>query len=145
MKFDWQTVASNVLKKELYQHRPQVAQANLCVISIGKGAAENGVTLRSIFPRNGTQRWHPSMAPSNGHPAMAPNVNSNGTQQWHPMAPSIETHTQQWHLAMSPSNGTPALAPSNGTQQWHPAMAPNVNPAKVGAHPPPIGSKNTYS
>ena len=69
---------------------------------------------------NFSSQWHPAMAPSNGTPAMAP---------------------QQWH----PSNGTPAMEPSNGTQQWRPAMAPNVNPAKVGAHPPPIGSKNPYS
>ena len=37
-----------------YQHRPQIAQANLCVINVEKGAAENGVTLWSIFSRNGT-------------------------------------------------------------------------------------------
>ena len=45
---------------EVYQHRPQIAQANLCVINVEKGAAENGVTLRSIFSRNGTQQWHPT-------------------------------------------------------------------------------------
>ena len=48
---------------KLYQHRPQIAQANLCVINVEKGPAENGVTLWSIFSRNGTPR---AMAPSNG-------------------------------------------------------------------------------
>ncbi len=34
------------------------AQANLCVnvINVEKGAAKNGVTLWSIFSRNGTQQ-----------------------------------------------------------------------------------------
>ena len=112
---------------KLYQHRPQIAQANLCVINVEKGAAENGVTLWSIVlaiaPSNGTpawhpaivnsasiqQWWHPAMAPQQWHPAMAP---SNGNQQWHP---------QQWHRAMAPSKSTPAMAISNST----PAMAPN--------------------
>ncbi len=113
------------MKKKLYQHRPQIAQANLCVINIEKGATGNGVTLRSIFPRNGTQQWHPSMAPSNGHPAMAP---SNGIQRWAP-----HNGTQQWHRAMAP---TPVWHPAMAPRQWHPAMAPNVNPAKVGSQPP---------
>ena len=56
-----------------------------CVINVEKGATENGVTLWSIFSRNGTQQWHPSMAPS------------NGTQQYPAMAP------KQWHRAMAPN------------------------------------------
>ena len=106
---------TNSNKFKLYQHRPQIAQANLCVINPEKSAAENGVTLCSIYfamvSRNGT------------HAAMA---SSHGTQQWHPaMAP------QQWHPAMAPSNGNEQWRPSNGTEQWRPAMAPNVNSLKL--------------
>ena len=53
------------------------------------------------------------MAPSNGTHCMAP-------RQWHP---SMAQHPA---MAMAPS-----MAPSNGS-----ALAPNVNPAKVGSQPP---------
>ena len=33
------------LMEKIYQHRPQIAQANLCAITVEKGAAENGVTV----------------------------------------------------------------------------------------------------
>ena len=79
--------------QKIYQHRHQIAQANLCVINIETGAAENGVTLWSIFPRNGTQQLHrenPAMAPQHGTQAMAPRKPSNGTPAWHPaMAPNV--------------------------------------------------------
>ena len=113
-------------RKKLYQHRPQITSQFVCVINAEKSAADNGVTLWSIFSRNGFSQWHAAMASSHGtprwHPAMAP-------QQWHP-----SNGTQQWHPAMASSNGTHCMAPL----QWHPAMAPNVNPAKVGSQPPPI-------
>ena len=62
--FEFVGVAAKKMKKKLHQHRPQIAQANLCVIDVEKGAAENGVTLWSILSRNGTQQWHPAMAPN---------------------------------------------------------------------------------
>ncbi len=112
-------------KNTLYQHKPQIAQTNLFVINIEKGSGERYNTLVN-FPRNGTQEWHPAMAPQHGtqqwppsnetqqwHSAMAP---SNGTQQWHPSNGSHPSNgTQQWHAALA----------SNGTQQWHRAMAPS--------------------
>ncbi len=77
--------------EKLYQHRPQIAQANLCVcvcvIKVEKGAAENGVTVWSIF----FSQWHPAISPSNGtpaHPAMAP---SNGTPAHPAMAPKVNS------------------------------------------------------
>ena len=112
---------SNPSNQKLYQHRPQLAQTNLRVINVEKGAAENGVTLWSIFSRNGSQQWHPS----------------NGTEQWHPTwtPPKLVASIQQCHPAMASSHGTQQGHPSNGTEQWHPAMAPNVNSAKVGWYP----------
>ena len=104
--------------QKLYQHRPQIAQANLCVINAEKSAAENGVTLWSIFSRNGLSQWHAAMAP-----AMA---SSNATEQWRP-----SNGTKQWRPAMAPNVNPakvvasirqfhPAMASSQGPQQWHP-------------------------
>ena len=156
-----QHIVTILKNSELYQHRPQIAQANLSVINIEKGAAENGVTLRSIFHRNGTQQWHRAMAPSNGTPAWHPAM---ATQQWHPTwtPPKLVASFQQWHPAMAPSHATPQWHPAMAPQQWHPAMTPQQwNPAmapsigqqwhpmwtppKLVPTPPPVGSKNPYS
>ena len=101
-----------------------------------------------MVSRNGTQQWHPAMAPtmasSNGtlprHPAMAPRPVCQSVITSPPIASSNGTlphSTQQWHLTMAPSNGTtsslskcvittprllhPAMAAAMApsTQQWH--------------------------
>ena len=110
----------------------------------------------TMAPSNGT----PAMAPSNGTEQWHP---SNGTEQWRRTRrePRLElvASIRQWHRAMAsshcPHNGAQRWHPTNGThcmapRQWHPsmaptmamapsngsAMAPNVNPAKVGSQPP---------
>ena len=87
---------SRLTSRELYQHRPQIARANSCVINVEKDAAENGVSLWPIFSRNGTQQW----------------LSRNGIQQWH-LAMALAS-IQPWH----PSNGT-----QQWHAWWHPATA----------------------
>ena len=131
---------SRLTSRELYQHRPQIAQANSCVINVEKDAAENGASLWPIFSRNGTQQWLSRNGIQQWHLAMAlASIQPWHPQPWHPSNGTPAMAPQQWHPAVAPSNGTdgttPAMAPSNGAQ-WHPATAPNVNPAKVGSQPP---------
>ena len=99
-------------KDKLYQHRPQIAKTNFCVINVKKKCPP---------PNHSTLQWHP---------------------QWHPATSTVHSpqklvvtlpanHRQ---TTMAPCNGTastpPKLAvtlpyPHHGTLQWHPAMAPS--------------------
>ena len=106
---------------KLYQHRPQIAKTNFCVIRghVHSPKVKLVVTLPPTMAHyNGTLRRHPAMAPRPLHPAVAP---CNGTQQWHHV-----------HSTIAHYNGTlqrhPAMAPrplNHSTLQWHPAMAPS--------------------
>ena len=134
---------------KLYQHRPQIAKTNFCVINVENSVTSARNSRQFVWMpllRMGTQQWHHVHSPKVGrHPplppaAMAP---SNGTtppklvvflppnhstQQW-----------QQWHH--SPKLGRPSPFPQRGTLQWHPAMAPSngttSTPPKLVATLPP--------
>ena len=127
---------TNEGESKLYQHRPQIAKTNFCVI---KGTTSTPSKLVVTHPStiahyNCTQQWHHAHSPKVGrHPP------HHSTLQWHPamdpaMAPRPLNHsTLQWHPAIASSNGTPStpsklvvtLLPNHSTLQWHPTMAPS--------------------
>ena len=102
---------------KLYQHRPQIAKNNFCVIK-GTYPLPLVVTLQRhpamapcpllqsttstppMAPRPLPQSWS-SPSPQPSHTTMAP---CNGTQQWHHVHSTIAHYngTLQWHLAMAP-------------------------------------------
>ena len=93
----------------LYQHRPQIAKSNFCVINVKKKCPPNHSTLQ----------WHPAMAPSNVHRPLP--------QSWSSPSPQTIAHyngTLQWHHVHSPKVGRhpppPTIAHYNGTPHWHP-------------------------
>ena len=132
---------------ELYQHRPQIAKTDFCVINV-----EN-----SVSPAKSSFFWMPLLcrvpwAPCNGTTSAPPKLvvtlaPSNGTT-----SPTIAHYngTRQWHHVHSPKIGRhPPPQPCNGTLRWHPAMAPrplhpamapwcHVQSAKVVRRPPPL-------
>ena len=135
----WDFCWMQVFTLKLYQHRPQIAKTNFCVIKV---------------PRPLLQSWSSPSPPTKAHcngTLQRHHVHSaNGTTSTPPklvvtLPPTI-THyngtTLQWHPAMAPSNGTtstqpklvvtlpPTIAHYNGTLQRHPAMAPRpLHPA----------------
>ena len=128
---------------ELYQHRPQIAKTNFCVIN-----AKNNVTSAKIKGSfSGCFFWMPLLckvpwAPRNGT-VVTPAPNYNGTLQLHhvhsqswslPSPPTVAHYngTLQWHHVHSPKVGHPAPQPYKATRQWH-----HVHSLKVGCHPPP--------
>ena len=136
-------------KKQLYQHRRQIAKTNFCVIN-----AKNNVTSAKVQGSfSGCFFWMPLLcrvtwAPRNGT-VVTPAPNYNGTRQWHHVhslkAPSSPNHsTLQWHPAMAPSNGTRPLPQGwsspypNHSTQWHRTMAPAMAPRPL--HPAIAGA-----
>ena len=76
--------------KRLYQHRPQVAPASFCVLSMQR-KGQRRTMAPAMASSHGTPQWHLTTAPSNGttsslskcHNHSPPIASSNGTQQWH--------------------------------------------------------------
>ena len=108
-------------KKGLYQHRPQIAKNNFCVL---KGTTSTPPKLFVIPPPttahyNGTQQWHHIQSSKVGHyPPPPTKTHCNGTQQWHHIHsrkvgrhPPPNHNTLQWHPATAPSNGTRSTQP----------------------------------
>ena len=111
---------------KLYQHRPQIAKTNFCVINVEnrcnvckklmtkfivvfcgvcvklvalniEGGYETGI---------GTLQWHPAIAPRplpQGCPPPSTIAHYNGTLQWHPAMAlrPLPQSTPQWHPAMA--------------------------------------------
>ena len=100
-------------KNKLYQHRPQIAKTNFCVI-LGKVGRHP--------PHHSTLQRHPAMAP---RPLLQSwSSPSPRTIQWHP--PSKWSSPSPPNTTMAPCNGTTSTQPKhyNGTLRRHPAMAP---------------------
>ena len=124
-------------KNKLYQHRPQIAKTNFCVIL---STTSTPPKLVVTPPHHSTLQRHPAMAPRpllqswsspSKHTAMAP---CNGTTS----TPSKLVVTLPPNHTMAPCNGTtstppmaPRPLPQSGrrppppTLRWHPAMAPS--------------------
>ena len=146
----------NLFERKLYQHRPQTAKNNFCVIN-----AKNNVTSAKVQGSfSGCFFWMPLLcrvpwAPRNGT-VVTPAPNYNGTLQWHhvhsqswssPSPPTIAHYngTLQWHHVHSPKVGhppPPPIAHYNGTLQWHPAMAPRPLPQSWSSPSPPMAPCN---
>ena len=115
----------------LYQHRPQIAKNNFCVINVEKQCnickklktkcivVFLGVWVKLVAlnieggyeTEIGTLQWHPAKA-------LRPLPQS--TPQWHP-AMALRPLPQSWSSPSPP----PTIAHNNGTQQWHYVHSPN--------------------
>ena len=107
----------------LFQHRPQIAKTNFCVI---KGTTSTPLKLVVTPSHHSTLQRHPSMAPPPPQPEHTVMAPCNGTTSTPLMAP--RPLPQSWS---SPS--PPTIAHYNRTLQWH-----HVHSTKVGRHPPTI-------
>ena len=102
------------MEGKLYQHRPQIAKTNFCVIKHPTSTPPKLVV--TLPPNHSTLRRHLGLA------VTPPN---HSTLQCH------HVHSpQSWSSPSQPSHTT--TAPCEGTQQWH-----HVHSTKVGRHPPP--------
>ena len=125
--FEHHILLLHIVRKRLYQHRPQIAKTNFCeqcnvckklktkFIAVFLGVWVKLVALKigTYETEIGTLQWHPPRPlpqswPSPSSPTIA---HWNGTLQWHPPCPL----PQSW-----PSPSSPTIAHWNGTLQWHP-------------------------
>ena len=127
---------------KLYQHRPQIAKNNFCVINVENSVTSARNSRQFVWMpllRMGTQQWHHVHSPKVGrHPplppaAMAPSTPklvvflppNHSTQQWQQLPqtwPSLP-FPAAWHTTMAPCNGT-----SNGTTSTPPKLVATLPP-----------------
>ena len=132
---------------KLYQHRPQIAKTNFCVINVENSVTSARNSRQFVWMpllRMGAQQWHPPpklvvTLPSpqlQWHPAMAPLP-----QSWPSSSPPTTAHNNGSNGTTPPNLAVPPLSRSvahyNGTLQWHPAMALHPLPPKLVATLPP--------
>ena len=89
-----------IIYHKLYQHRPQIAKNQFCVINV-----KNNVTSAKVQGSfSGCFFWMPLLCRVSWAPR-------NGTD----VTPAPNHSTLQWHPTMGPSNGTMSTAPCNST------------------------------
>ena len=155
------------MEGKLYQHRPQIAKTNFCVIKHPTSTPPklvvtlppNHSTLRRHLglavtpPNHSTLQCHHVHSPqswsSPSQPSHTTTAPCEGTQQWHHVhSTKVGRHPPpnhgrlQWHPTKAPSN---RAAPCDGTLQWHPAMARPLNHSTLQWHLAPAPSYGTTS
>ena len=134
--------------KKIYQHRPQIAKNNFCVINVENSATSTRKSSQFVWMpllRMGTQQWHHVHSPKVGRHPLPPNHSTTTTppKLVVTLRPTIAHYngTLQWHHDHSTKNWSSPSAPSHSTLQWHPATVPSHPIRQSGS----IGSKNPYS
>ena len=114
-------------KNKLYQHRPQIAKTNFCVINVENSVTSARNSRQFVWMqllRMGTQQWHHVHSPKVGR--LPP------PQPQHTTMAAMAPLPQTWPSLPFPAAWHTTMAPCNGTQQWHYIHSP-----KVGRNPPP--------